>query len=353
MAKILMLITMREFFFSSLKKSDEKTFSISPQKVADELCSYGHEVKILHYEDVADTEQFKGWFVLYASSEDIGLFYKDYMEDILLRLQLAQAVLIPRFEHFRSHHNKAFMEGYRQALPDDSLKTIRSYIYPSLEGMRISSQQPDEYPVVVKPSAGAGSQNVILAHNFAELEKAAKQVGYYVYWRKPMRTGWTVREKLAKLVCRFIRRRPPKHYPHTHKFVVQNYIPNLNGDFKVLVFGQKYYVLERKNRSNDFRASGSGKFMFMESAESIQHILEYAHKAYHIFDVPIASLDIAYDGHQCHLVEFQFINFGPYTLQKSSGYFKRENNSWVRVEETPSLEREYAAAMNEYITVNC
>jgi len=49
---------------------------------------------------------------------------------------------------------------------------------------------------------------------------------------------------------------------HRSKFIVQEFIPDLSNDWKVLVFWDKYYVLRRKNRPNDFRASGSGLFSF-------------------------------------------------------------------------------------------
>ena len=43
---------------------------------------------------------------------------------------------------------------------------------------------------------------------------------------------------------------------HNRKFIVQNYIDGLSGDYKVLKYGSKFYSLYRKNRDNDFRASG-------------------------------------------------------------------------------------------------
>ena len=42
------------------------------------------------------------------------------------------------------------------------------------------------------------------------------------------------------------------------KIVVQEFIPGLKNDYKVLIFGSKYYVLYRRVREGDFRASGQG-----------------------------------------------------------------------------------------------
>ena len=37
------------------------------------------------------------------------------------------------------------------------------------------------------------------------------------------------------------------------KFIVQNFIEDLSNDWKILVFGKKYYILCRETRKNDFR----------------------------------------------------------------------------------------------------
>ena len=72
------------------------------------------------------TARFKGSYVLYQSSEDPGLHYKDFIEDILLGLHLQGAKLIPGFHLFRAHHNKVFMEILRDLASMPEMKTIRS-----------------------------------------------------------------------------------------------------------------------------------------------------------------------------------------------------------------------------------
>ena len=48
--------------------------------------------------------------------------------------------------------------------------------------------------------------------------------------------------------------------PLSTSLIIQTFIPGLQGDYKVLFFGDKYYMMYRKNREHDFRASGSGNF---------------------------------------------------------------------------------------------
>lgn len=74
----------------------------------------------------------------------------------------------------------------------------------------------------------------------------------------------------------------------------------------MLVFGEKYYILRRKVRKNDFRASGSGKREFPEYLTDVEcQVLDLAYKAFCEIDTPLLSIDIAHDGEKCHMIEFQ------------------------------------------------
>ena len=346
-----MLTTHYGFFMTSVVDRNPKNSSAHTERIVEILKQAGHHVIVCKFEDIKHVEDYKEWFVLYSSSEDPGLFYKDYIEDIILRLHLAGAILLPRFELFRCHHNKCFMEGYRLSLEDDRFKTIKSYIYGSYGGYLTSSQRPEEYPVVLKPSVGAGSSGVVIANDSKDLEKKIKKLARrQLYIELPGLQGLKFPEKL-KNMYRGIRGIPRVNYPpKAFNFVVQNLIPNLSGDYKVLVFGEKYYLLKRENRDGDFRASGSGKYSFPSDVADVRAVLDYAKLAYETFNTHICSLDIGYDGVSCHLIEFQFLHFGPITLQKSAFHFIFKQNEWVKVDEIPNLEREYSHAVLNYLT---
>ena len=87
-----------------------------------------------------------------------------------------------------------------------------------------------------------------------------------------------------------------KHHPHIFesyhrkKFIIQSFVPDLKDDWKVLVYNEKYYVLNRKIRKNDFRASGSNIFDFEKDPP--EGLLEFSKNLYEEFDVPYASFDI-------------------------------------------------------------
>jgi hypothetical protein len=131
---------------------------------------------------------------------------------------------------------------------------------------------------------------------------------------------------------------------------VQEFLSGLDGDYKVLVYGKKYYVLERKNRKNDFRASGSGNFSFPDSPSD--ELLNFAYDIYTGFNVPFISMDIAKFEHRYVLLEFQFLSFGNYTLERSEFYFTRKDDSgWMKVKEIPDLEREFVSSVVRYLDI--
>ena len=103
--------------------------------------------------------------------------------------------------------------------------------------------------------------------------------------------------------------------PVSTSLIVQPFIPGLHGDYKVLIFGRKYYTLYRKNRENDFRASGSG-FFYDVPLEEHEGLLNFARKITREIDFPIFGMDIAFDGKDYHLLEFQVIHLGTPPLFK-------------------------------------
>ena len=128
-------------------------------------------------------------------------------------------------------------------------------------------------------------------------------------------------------------------------------ITGLNCDYKVLFYSGKYYVLKRKNREDDFRASGSHKFIFPQEINEILPLLNFAKIATDEIEMPMQSLDICMnDNGECFLIEFQCVNFGPYTLQKSDRYFICDNEgNWQMVMSKSYLEKEYARSIIEYL----
>jgi glutathione synthase/RimK-type ligase-like ATP-grasp enzyme len=281
-------------------------------------------------------EDFQGRWVLLTSSEDPNLFYKSYIEDVALALKMQDAKIIPKFEQLRAHHNKAFSELMRDVLGGAALHSIKSRVFGTYEDF---ARENLEYPRVFKVSDGCGSRGVRLALNPGVGRRVGKRISQSIF----------LLEALKEMVKRIIRKEYVPRSLHRRKFIAQTFIKDLAGDYKILVYGEKFYCLARSNRSNDFRASGSGRFTYPESVPD--GILDYASELFQKFDCPSASFDVAYDGQDYHLLEFQFVSFGTYTIENAPHYFRRTASGWAAVGGKTVVEEEFARSVVEFINL--
>ena len=284
---------------------------------------------------------FKNRIVVYTSSEDINYYYKDYIEDVILGLKNSGALIIPDFEFLRANNNKVFMEilrnKYASKCPEINLKTN---IYGTLEDLKADLLKFN-YPVVLKEPQGAMSDGVFLAKNCSQLLKKVKKIS----------KTKTIKEFLREEIRHYIHKGYSKQSLHRNKFIVQEFLPGLRNDWKVLVFGSKYYIFFRPNRKNDFRASGSGNksYLYGSACPIPDGIFDYAQKIYHCLKVPTLSIDIAFSQGKFSLLEFQAVYFGSVGQVKSDGYFINRNRKWIFKKEKVELESLYCTSLLEFL----
>lgn len=293
------------------------------------------------------SNEYKNAYILYTSIEDENCFYKNYIDDVILGLKLAGAIVIPDYQFLKAHHNKVFMEMLRDISSVNEIKSIKSKHFGALEEF-INSNGLENYSgenLVIKSASGASSLGVRLAKNKKDLLKSIRKLSY------------------SKTSLRIIIRESIRKYkygsnfsPSTHrnKFIIQNFIVGLTGDYKILVYGNKYFIVRRPNRKNDFRASGSGKqnMAFGISANPPQGIFQFARKVYEAYDVPMISLDIAFVNSTFYLLEMQFVAFGNAGHYYSKEYFTFEGDNLIIKTNTLSIEEIYANAICDYIAKN-
>ncbi len=354
--KILILTDWREYFSSKFigdAKCHEKV-NIDIEKIA-EVLENNFDVVLQKYQDLDLNKNYRGWYVIYASSEERGLFYKGYIEDVLLKLQYDGAVLIPDFRYFRAHGNKSFQEMLRKQFKNPKLRNIESDIVG-----RLNELNTDKYtfPCVVKSASGSGSLGVRLVHNPEELFKESQKLSFVKYIDQYYTRakdivysefGWKIKIVIYKFMKRSQSYRNPGSFFHANKLVIQNYIEGLDSDYKVLYYFGKYYVLRRMNRQNDFRASGSGKFVFPSEISEIETILNYAKEVANELYTPMISMDLALGGGIPYLIEFQCLGFGPYTIQYAEWHFEFRDNHWIKVNGRDNIEVETARSIEKYI----
>ncbi|WP_019679570.1 hypothetical protein [Ruminococcus flavefaciens] len=342
--KIMLLTDYKGWFWVSVEDLKHYT-SMNISKLKKLFKGYEFDVVVKRYSDIDFNMNYSGYFVVYQTSEDIGSFYKDYIEDILLFLQDSGAILVPEFKYFRAHHNKNYMEMLRYEFKNPELKTIKSHFYGN--GME-ALKNTEHYPIVVKAAEGAGSRYVLGAKSKKELEDSIKKLsGVFL-----VNNFKTAKEFFINYICGSLFGKVQEKYRsytfYRKKIVVQNMIEGLSGDYKVLYYGGKYYTLYRKNRENDFRASGGGRLSQMSVKDS-ERILVFAKKVVDEINAPIIGIDMAYDGIKFHLIEFQMIHHGPYTLQASDGWYEYSDSEWKYIKGKSNLEEEVARSIAEYI----
>jgi glutathione synthase/RimK-type ligase-like ATP-grasp enzyme len=135
------------------------------------------------------------------------------------------------------------------------------------------------YPVVFKLSAGAGSANVLKVENKKEAFKLiwlAFEKGIFPYtfneFARPTGLPWSKVDarRMARRVIDAIKYIWKSEYPPLHQVwwkpdfgyvYFQEFLPDNPFDTRVMVIGKRAFALQRMNRPDDFRASGSGRLV--------------------------------------------------------------------------------------------
>ena len=291
----------------------------------------GYECEFVNFNNLPLFDQLKKFYILYNSSEDIGDFYKSFIEDIVLHLERNEIKVIPGFDFLKAHNNKVFMELLRKKLGFSWNDTLKSQVFGTLEELEMVIDDI-EFPVVIKSFEGALSRGVFLAHNKSELINKVKMISRVKF----------LKEDIKDYLRPYKHKGYIKESIYRKKFVIQQFIPNLINDWKILVYGKRLYILTRHIRNNDFRASGSHcNYLAGSKSKLPEGILDFALRVRDGLDVPHVSLDIVYDGAKFHVVEFQTLYFGTSTFNMSDVFFEKVDSSWKQFKNVLPLEQLY------------
>jgi len=299
---------------------------------------FGYEIKFIEYSDIINYANsfWHGKPVIYTSTEDTNFHFKDFIEDIIYYLELCNARVIPSYKYLKANNNKVFMEMLRHQLNDVASNYLATNVFGCLEEA-MGAKNSFNYPLVFKRSAGAMSEGVGIAENQRDLIQKLRRICRTPnYFREIWEFGRSLKYKKYKKESKF-----------RNKFIIQNFIPGLNGDYKILIFSKKYYVLKRGIKKGDFRASGSGIRNYEKDIP--EGLLEFAFNFFNELDVPNASLDIAFNGTNFFLLEFQCLYFGSFTLTYSDFYWQRKDEHFELIRMKSDLEKEYVRSVVEYI----
>lgn len=303
--------------------------SLSIDRISKDLKNNGYDVaqypvnELIGSNDITEDD-----IVVYTSSENEAL--RNYIKDIVFMIS-KKCKVVPNFDLLMAHENKGFQELYRKTYGFGNIKGSYNIDHDNL---------PSKFPYVYKSITGAGSSGVTLVRNLKERKEIVNEKEKVNFKRYAI----SIARKLKLTTAEY------SIYKYNKKsfipYVTQSFIEGLSFDYKVLVFWDKLYVLKRNIRKNDFRASGSGLLKFTEPPEIL---LDYALDIFSQLDTPYASLDICISESGCHLIEFQALNFGPYALKKSPGFYYKSDGNWQFKKQDSNLEDEFSRSIFKYI----
>lgn len=299
--------------------------SMDVNKIASLL---NYKTEVITINDLMDIEFKSTDIIVYTSSdeENIRLYLRDVMFFVSQKCRI-----IPSYEMLLSHENKGFQQFFRES---KGINGLAGNYFFDIDDANLPM------PKVLKTVSGAGSSGVFLVKNNKDMLEVEKE--YFQVSKK---------RKVIKLQRRLkLRKNEFLIYKYRHKgfnrFVEQEFIPSLNYDYKILVFGNRYYTLKRNIKKGDFKASGS---KLVEHVRPPDEVLNFARDVFIKLGNPYASLDIAQSSSGCHLLEYQGTNFSPGTLLKCTQICVFVNGKWSDIKSNNDLEENYAYALNSYI----
>ncbi|MFK5982663.1 MAG: hypothetical protein QM499_07100 [Flavobacteriaceae bacterium] len=300
----------------------------------------GFEIEFVYFHEVnLRDNKWKNSIVIYTSSEDIGYHYKSFIEDVIYGLEEKGAKVLPSFKYLRANNNKTFMESLRDIYLENCL--LKASSYGSLKELLFKIDEIN-FPIVLKPAEGASGTGVSLVKNKKELIKNVKDFKSYSYIKED-----------AKDYLRAIKHKGyQRESIYRNKFIIQEFIPKLKNDWKVYVFGDKYYIFKRPIfKGRGIKASGGGydNYLYGQEADAPNGIFDYCKAIFKKLNLPHLSLDIAYVDGNFYLIEFQGLYFGTAGIPYSLGFFINKNQDWIFVDEKYSIEKVYVESVKWFL----
>ncbi|TDA95756.1 ATP-grasp domain-containing protein [Halomonas marinisediminis] len=192
-----------------------------------------------------------------------------------------------------------------------------------------------QYPLVFKSSSGAGSSGVKLVNTKKKASKQAKRsivhgvssLNKASIFRDVLSWSFFKNNTLKKYITTCALLILPRSFfqapsNETGVAIFQEYIPDNDSDVRIIVIGDKAFGIRRFVRSNDFRASGSGKVSYDVSnisKETVRLSFLIADK----LDSDCCAIDFIYSGDRPRVVEVSY-GFSVDAYKNCAGYWNRD-----------------------------
>lgn len=219
--------------------------------------------------------------------------------------------------HFESKIAQSYMlEKFCIKTP----KTIVSFNYNDA----LAQLQQAQMPLVVKLSHGAGSSNVSLVENRSKIRKKLVKILSLHLWKQERQKYGNSLKFFTKGICQgwfwnkvvmTLLNQDNFRYIYWQEFAAGN-----EGDLRITVIGDRFaYAFWRKNRPNDFRASGSGNIDY--DREVPENVIRYCIDINKKLHFDSMAYDILFNEKGFVVVEisYTYVDSAPY---KCRGYYE-------------------------------
>jgi glutathione synthase/RimK-type ligase-like ATP-grasp enzyme len=343
MNKKIVLLTGKDHFFGQTRKP---WVSINVKQLKAYIQSFGYEVDEYSFDQIANLQNPpRSSIVFYTFSQKENM--RLYILSVIRYLERVNNTVIPNYDLLLCHENKGYQELYKKSI---GLNSLNSLYLSSIDQCKDNNIT---YPVVLKTVSGTNAKGVYLIHSEKQLMHRLRKLTpelpffervdllrrHYLREKKHFH-GYTNYSNLEDYL-------QYREYltPET-RFVLQEFVPGLQFDYRVVIMHGKYFTMKRMNRDNDFRASGSKRFVFEEKTS--EELLNYAHFVYSKFDTPFLSLDIGEANGKYYLFEYQALHFGISSIILSKGYYERIETIWRFTAQAPEFEKYLAEGLISY-----
>ena len=258
--------------------------------------------------------------------------YKDvlFAKQLLYSLQMAGKQVFPDFNTTWHFDDKV---GQKYLLEAIGAPLVPSYVFydkkAALDWIAHTS-----FPKVFKLRGGASASNVFLITSFSDAKRFINRAfsnGFSQYnaWShlkerlKKYRLGKSnFRELIAGVIHLFV----PTLYARMHGrekgyVYFQEFIPNNNYDVRLIVIGERAYGMRRMCRKDDFRASGSGNFVYVSiDDKTLKVAFEVAEK----LSLQSVAFDFIYDKDKNPLIVEMSYGYGTKGSSRCPGYWTKD-----------------------------
>lgn len=276
------------------------------------------------------------WYIYHTDYRDM-LFAKQ----LLVSLQLSGKKVFPNAFSVWHFDDKLGQKYIFEALGVPHIPT--KVFYTKKEAFKWVEQAT--FPKVMKLRGGAGGRNVVLVK---DKEKARRLI------KKAFGKGFSqTSDKLQYLMDQL---RMVRHHKRSLKeglmkgigiffvepeysrmrgrekgyIMFQDYVPGNDNDWRVIVIGDRLYGMQRRVREGDFRASGSGEYIYEPIPREMMQIAFEAADKLHVQSV---AFDFMYLDGKPVIVEMCY-GFGTTGSSQCKGYWDREYK-WHEATPTP------------------